>query len=400
MNGYPIQDVIDYMYNLKGGPVSLDVQRGGRKFPVKIKRDRAHLGIELKPFRVKICKNKCTFCFISQLPKGMRKSLYVKDDDYRLSFLYGNYITLANLTRSDKRRIFRQRLSPLYVSVHTTNNNLRRKMLGNPKAPDIMDELKELTSNRIRIHAQIVLCPGLNDGKELLSTIRDLQRFYPYVASVAVVPVGVTKLKKAQFQAFTKTEALNVIETLKKIRRRFKKRHGDPLVYPADEFYILADIPFPSLNEYGDLAQIENGVGMVPSFLSAVKKLKLPKRIDPVRVALFSGTSFSPYLGQFVSKLESIEGLKIELFTVENRFFGQTVTVSGLLTAKDILKSIIGNTNSDILLVPDVALDSENEVFIDNVRIHDMEESLGIPVRPVESSPEGLLKGIISGNRR
>jgi putative radical SAM enzyme (TIGR03279 family) len=273
-------------------------------------------------------------------------------------------------------------------------------MLGNPKAPDIMTELKELTSNGIRVHAQIVLCPGLNDGEELLSTIRDLQRFYPYVASVAVVPVGVTKVKKAQFRIFTKSEAVNVIETLKKIGRRFKNRHGDPLVYPADEFYILAEMPFPSLKEYGDLPQIENGVGMVPSFLSSSKKVKLPRRTDPVRVALCSGTSFSPYLRQFVSKLESIEGLEIELFTVENRFFGQTVTVSGLLTAKDILKSVISSTSSDILLVPDVALDSENEFFIDNVSIHDMEESLGIPVRPVESTPEGLLKGVIHGNKR
>ena len=400
LNGNPVHDVIDYMYHLKGGPVNLSIRRGDNIFPVKIKRERVNLGIEIKPFRIKSCKNRCVFCFIKQLPKGMRKSLYIKDDDYRLSFLYGNYITLTNLSRADKKRIFEQRLSPLYVSVHTTNNELRRKMLCNPKAPDILKELQELASKRIRVHAQIVLYPGMNDGEELTKTIKDLERLYPYVSSIAVVPAGITKYRKPQFATFKDTEALKVIETLKQIRRRLKKRHGDPLVYPADEFYIMAGTPFPSLKEYGDLSQIENGVGLIPSFLYSAKKLKLPKKINPIKIALFTGVSFMPFLEEFVNKLRTIEGLSIDLFKVDNRFFGQSVTVTGLLTARDILKAVIGKTDADVLLVPDVTLDSENEVFIDNVTLKDMEESLGIRVKPVASTPEGLLKGIEDGNKR
>lgn len=400
VNGKPVKDVIDYMYYLKSGPVTLRIQRGNKSYPVKIKRERAGLGIEIKPFRPKPCKNKCSFCFINQLPKRMRKTLYLKDDDFRMSFLYGNYITLTNLTRSDKKRIIEQRLSPLYVSIHTTNNDLRRKMLGNPKAPDILSELKELTSHKIRIHAQIVLCPGQNDGEELSRTIRDLQKFYPYVSSIAAVPVGATRHKKTSPKIFSRQEAVDVIEALNKAGRRFKKRHGDPLVFPADEFYILAGSPFPPLKEYGELSQLENGVGMVPEFLNSAKRLKLPKKIKPLKIALFTGVSFMPYLQKFAIKLRSIEGLTIDLFKIENRFFGSSVTVAGLLTGKDILRSIIGKSTADILLVPNVALDSENRAFIDNVTLKDMEESLGIPAMPIDPTPEGFLKGVSDANRR
>lgn len=401
INKNPVRDVIDYLYYSKDDTLNLELSRGNKTLTLIIKRKgNAQLGIEFKPFRIRTCRNKCIFCFVDQLPKGMRKPLYVKDDDYRMSFLYGNYITLTNLTSIDKKRIIEQRLSPLYISVHTTNTDLRRKMLGNPKAGDILTEIKELTSHRIRIHTQIVVCPGINDEDELIRTLKDLQRFYPYLLSIAVVPVGLTKYKKSNIKPVDKTEALRIIEIVKQLRRRFKKRHGDPLVHLADEFYIKANISFPPYKEYGELPQIENGVGLVASFLNSSKRLRLPKRIEDRRVAVFTGVSFMPYLEDFVKRLRSIEGLTIELIKVENRLFGPTVTVTGLLPGKDILKAVVGKTKADCLLVPNVTLKQGEDVFLDNVTIKDMEESLGMKVIPVEPTPEGLLKGITNGYKR
>ncbi len=398
INGNPIGDVIDYMYYSKDGALDLKIQRGNKTLIFKVKKkEKADLGFELKPFRTRLCRNKCIFCFVDQLPKGMRKTLYLKDDDYRMSFLYGNYITLTNLSASDKKRIIAQRISPLYVSVHTTNNDLRRKMLANPKAPDILKEIREFTSHKIRIHAQVVLCPGLNDGEELSKTIKDLQKFYPYVASIAVVPVGLTRFKKTHIKSVEKSEAIKVIETVKQIRKRFKKRHGDSLVYLADEIYIKAATPFPSVGEYGDLPQIENGVGLVPVFLSSAKKLKLPKKIEPRKIAIFTGVPFMPYLNEFIQRVKTIDGLTLDVFKIENKFFGSTVTVTGLLTGKDILKTIVGKTKADCLLVPNITLKDGQDMFLDNVTLKDMEESLGMQVRPIEPTPAGLIKGITDG---
>lgn len=401
INETPIRDVIDYMFYSKEPAFDLKIQRGGNtlKFNVK-KKHRANIGFELKPFRTKSCRNKCIFCFVNQLPKGMRKSLYLKDDDYRMSFLHGNYITLTHLSSSDKKRIITQRLSPLYVSVHTTNNDLRRKMLGNTRAPDILKEINELTSHKIRLHAQIVLCPGINDGEELSKTIKDLQRFYPYVASIAVVPVGLTRHKKTPIRPVEKSDAVKIIDSVRRIQRRLKKRHGDPLVYLADEFYIKTNAPLPVLKEYDDLPQIENGVGLVPLFLNSAKKLKLPKKIEPKKFALFTGVSFMPYLEEFAKRLKTIDGLTLDIFTVENKFFGTTVTVTGLLTGKDILKTIMGKTEADCLFVPNITLRDSSNTFLDNVTLTDMEESMGMQVKAIESTPEGLLKGIIDVSKR
>ena len=401
LNNNPVRDVIDYMYYSKESPVEIKIQRNKKIHTFKIKQSEdVPLGIELKSFRTRSCRNKCIFCFVHQLPKGMRKSLYLKDDDYRMSFLFGNYITLTNLSSKDKERIIEQKLSPLYVSVHSTNNEIRRKMLGNPKAPDILKEIQEFTSHRIRIHAQIVLCPGFNDGDDLSSTIRDLQKFYPYISSIAVVPVGLTKLRKGSVRPVEMDDALKAIETVKHFRQRYKRRHGDPVVHLGDEFYIKAQLPFPPLKEYGDLPQIENGVGLVPSFLYAAKKIKLPKSMEPTKVAVFTGQSFMPYLEEFTRKLSSIEGLSIDVFKVENRFFGSSVTVAGLLTGKDILRTVVGKSKADCLLVPDVMLRDGSDMFLDNVTLQDIGESLGMNVRSIESTPEGLLKGILHDCKR
>jgi putative radical SAM enzyme (TIGR03279 family) len=398
INKYPVNDVIDYLHYSKEDTLNLQISRGNRTHTVVIKRKgNADPGIEFRSFRIRKCRNRCVFCFIDQLPKGMRKSLYIKDDDYRMSFLYGNYITLTNLTTADRRRIAEQRLSPLYVSIHSTNNDTRRKMLGNPRAGDIIAELKELTSHRIRIHAQIVVCPGINDGEELLKSLKDLQRFYPYLQSIALVPVGLTRHRKFNIKPVSKDDALRVIEIARDVRKRFKKRHGDPLVHVADEFYIKADMPFPSYTEYGDFPQIENGVGLVTSFLASAKKMKLPKRLKDTRVAVFTGVSFMPYLEDFISRLRTIAGLSIDLIQVKNEFFGSSVTVTGLLTGKDIFKAVVGKTKADCLLVPDITLKHDEDIFLDNVTIKDMEEGLGMRVIPIKSTPEGLLRGITNG---
>ncbi len=395
INENPVKDVIDYMYWSKDSAINLEIQRSNKTHSFKIKeREGIPLGVEIKPYRIKTCRNKCLFCFVNQLPKGMRKTLYLKDDDYRMSFIYGNYITLTNLSASDKKRIIAQKLSPLYISVHTTNNDLRKKMLGNPKAPNVLKEILEFTTYKIRLHAQIVLCPGLNDGEELSRTIKDLQKFYPYVASIAVVPVGLTKYKKAGIKPVGKSDAIKALETVKNFRRRFKKRHGDPIVHLADELYLKAEAAFPPFKEYGDLPQIENGVGLIPSFLHCSKKLKLPKKIKPVKAAVVTGASFMPYLEEFARKLNSIEGLGLDVFKVDNKFFGSSITVAGLLTGKDILKTIVGKIKADCLLVPDVMLKEGSDMFLDNVTLNDIEESLGINVKAIDSTIDGIMKGI------
>ncbi len=401
LNGNPVRDVIDLMFYSGEKHLDLEIQRNKKAHRFKIKnRDHTPLGIELKSFRTKTCRNKCIFCFVNQLPKGMRKSLYLKDDDYRMSFLFGNYITLTNLSSNDKKRIIEQKLSPLYISIHSTNNDIRRKMLGNPKASDILQDLKDFTSSKIRIHVQIVVCPGHNDGEELASTIKDLEKFYPYVSSVAVVPVGLTKHRKGSIKHVEKEDALKVIEMVKKFRQRCKRRHGDPVIHLADEFYVKAGLPCPGLKEYGDLPQLENGVGLIPLFLNSARKLKLPKKIGLTKAAVFTGVSFMPYLEEFSKKLTAIEGLSLDVFKVENKFFGPSVTVAGLLSGKDILKTIVGKSKADCLLVPNVMLRDGSDMFLDNVTLKDIGESLGMNIRVIEPTPEGLLKGITDECKR
>ena len=401
MNGRPVNDIIDYMYYSRDDAINLKIMRGTRSRSFNVKQKEGEpLGFELKPFRTKTCRNKCIFCFVHQLPKGMRKTLYLKDDDYRMSFLFGNYITLSNLKPKEKKRILEQKLSPLYVSIHSTNNDIRRKMIGNQKAPDIIQELMDFTSQKIRIHCQIVVCPGLNDGDELVNTIKDLQKFYPYISSIAVVPVGLTKYHKPTVKQVTRDDALKVIDIVKSFRRRLKRRHGDPLVYLADEFYLKAGLALPPLKEYGDLAQLENGVGLIPLFLQEAKRIKIPKKIEPKKVAIFTGASFMPVLQEFAEKFKSVEGLTLDLFKIENKFFGPSVTVTGLLTGKDIVKTILGKTKADCLLVPRVALRNGSDVFLDNVTLKDMSESLGMDVKVIDPTPEGLIKGIIDGCQR
>jgi putative radical SAM enzyme (TIGR03279 family) len=399
INGHRIRDSIDLLYY--GNEPDLDIQIAhsdeARHVEVILEGGASGLGIVLKPFKIKKCTNRCIFCFVNQLPKGMRKPLYVKDEDYRLSFLYGNYVTLTSLTNDERKRIVAQRLSPLYISVHSTDTEVRNLMLGNPKAGDILKELRFFAEHNIRMHAQIVLCPGYNDGRELARTINDLYKFHPYVESIAVVPVGLTAHRKKVLRPVEKSDALNALETIHRYQFRFKRKHGEHIVFAADEFYIKAGIELPPLGNYDELSQIENGVGLVPQFLSQAKRVKiqLPEKLKKKKFITFTGISFFPFLLRFVERLRR-KGLDIEVVPVENVYFGSSITVAGLLTGRDVMRALSEHTHSDnILLIPDIVMKEGHEVFLDDVSRQDVEEILGIKSVIIESTPSGLLGAVL-----
>lgn len=398
VNSHKLRDPIDFIFFGTDDSLDIEVKRGGKKMNIHVDRKESEeFGVDFRPFKVMTCKNNCIFCFVKQLPKGLRKTLYIKDEDYRMSFLYGNYITLSSMTKEDRRRIIEQRLSPLYISVHSTNRTLRNRLLGNAKATDILKELKFFTDNKIRFNLQVVLCPGYNDGEELQRTLSDLYRFYPYVLSIAVVPVGLTMYKKHSIRPVEKVDAEYAIKIIESFQKRFRKKHGNPVIYGADELYLKAERSFPPLREYGDLHQIENGVGMVPLFMNQVKKLKLPKTFQfKKKILTFTGTSFYPFLKKSIERLSEKESLTIiDTVPVENKFFGASVTVAGLLTGRDVIKAVSDKIEGhEMILIPDVVLNEEN-IFLDDITLNDMEEALGIPARKIKSTPEGLIKGII-----
>jgi putative radical SAM enzyme (TIGR03279 family) len=400
INGQKIRDTIDLMFHAGEPQLDLKVARDNRVMDVSLKTDAgiSDLGIILKLFTIRKCRNRCIFCFVHQLPGGMRRSLYLKDEDYRMSFLYGNYITITGMSMEDRMRIVDQRLSPLYISVHSTDTYIRNSMLGKPDAPDILKDLKFFASHRIRMHTQIVLCPGYNDGKELSRTINNLYRFYPYVQSIAVVPVGLTAHRKKALQPVGADEAKAAIETIHRSQTRIMRTHGEHLVFAADELYIKAGIEMPPLKDYDELSQIENGVGLVPQFLAQARKLKIkaPENMKKIRIVTFSGVSFYPFLAKFIERLRK-QGFDIEAFEVVNNYFGNSVTVTGLLTGRDVMKALSGELRKDdILLIPDIVMKEGDEVFLDNVSRQDVEAILGAKTLVIESSPAGLVNAIMN----
>ena len=397
VNGHKVCDTIDFMFSRNEEKLHIIAKRRDKRlsFPLMLKEGQ-DVGIELKPFKIKTCTNRCIFCFVHQLPKGLRKTLYVKDEDYRMSFLYGNYITLTNLSLQDKKRIIQQKLSPLYLSVHSTNDAVRTTLLGNPKAPDILKEISFFKEHKIRMHCQVVLCPGYNDAKDLEKTIRDLYKFYPYVLSIALVPVGITRHRKSgpKLRPVEKDDALRALSQVDSFQKRFRKKHGDPIVYASDELYIKAEAEFPPLREYGDLPQIENGVGMIPQFMHNAKRVKIPQPGTKKRFVTFTGVSFYPYLTKFMEKLNK-GGTNIEAVPVENTFFGKSITVTGLLTGRDVIKTLQEFIKKDdILLIPDVVMKEGEEVFLDDLSRRDLEELLAVTAVVVESTPKGLVDAI------
>lgn len=405
VNGQPLQDIIDLSFALADEYVELLIEKAdGQEEAFEIEKDYDEdLGLEFESAvfdRVRQCANKCIFCFVDQMPQGMRESLYIKDDDYRLSFLYGNFVTMTNLGPKDIQRIKQLHLTPLYASVHTTNGELRAKMLNNKRAGNIMEQIKELIEAGVSLHAQIVLCPGVNDGEELDKTISDLYALYPDIMSLAVVPVGLTRYRENCYplEAFTASQANDVISLVEKWQNKCRAEGDTTFVYLADEFYLAAGHNVPDYETYDDFPQLENGVGIVRNFLAEweeeVKQLDVGYE-QPHYIDLVCGMSAAKVFRPLLDKL-NIPGLNVRLVPVENKFFGPHVTVTGLLTGQDIidqLRTLQGPRTG--VIIPGIALRKGQPVFLDETTPENIAAELGTTVRTAYFAKDllTLLKG-------
>ncbi len=396
VNGHLLRDLIDYSYYTASEyELLLEIEKpDGELWELEVERQSSEsLGLTFAAPAPARCANNCLFCFVHQLPKGLRKPLYVKDEDYRLSFLNGNYVTLANLKPSALHRIIEQRLSPLYISVHATNPVLREHLLGKPGIPPILEQLQKLAAVGITMHTQIVLCPGLNDGIELQRTVTELAALYPAVQSLAIVPLGLTAHrsnlpKLTPVDAEYAREFISCWQPQAELLRRTLRQ---PFLFLADEFYLKADVPFPPIKEYGDFPQIENGVGMVPLFMKeAAKVLRGVRQIGSFRATVVTGVSSLGIVSVFLSQLSDRSGVDIVSLAVENRLFGPRVTVSGLIPGNDIIAALAGHETGACLFVPDVMLKEGEGVFLDDVSLDELERRVNCPVIVFDSTPAGF----------
>jgi putative radical SAM enzyme (TIGR03279 family) len=405
INGHPLRDIIDYNFYSDGCELSLQVcQADGTLCEVSVERDEDEpMGLVFAPPEPEQCGNQCIFCFVHQLPRGLRRPLYVKDEDYRLSFLYGNYVTMGNLSEGDMERIAQQRLSPLYISVHATDEEVRRHLLGNEAVPPLLPIMSRLAGEGIAFHTQIVLCPGINDGRQLERTVADLTALHPQVRSVAVVPVGLTAHRRhlPALRAVDGRYAAELLERWETPARQLGERLGEPFLFFADEFYLQAGRPFPPLASYGELPQLENGVGLVPRFLAeAAEVLAAAEPLPPVAAILVTGASAFPILEEFATKLSRRTNATLVCRAVENRLFGHSVTVAGLVSGRDILAALAGSDAAGTLLLPDVMLKEGEGVFLDDLSVADLERELGLPVEVVESGPWGIYEAMMRLSER
>ncbi len=358
VNGHSLRDVLDVQFYAAEEELELVVRRGDQELVYQAERDYGlPLGLDFEQPTfdgIRRCGNRCEFCFVQQMPPGLRRSLYVKDDDYRYSVLYGSYITLTNLTASDWARLAEQRLSPLYVSVHATEPELRRTLLGRTDIPDILPQIDRLAGLGIALHTQIVLTPGVNDGEHLSRTVTDLAARYPAVLSVGVVPVGLTRYHRGHCHRYTPPGARGVIDLLEPVQHAYRQQHGRTLLYLADEWYLLADRPIPPDPFYDDYPQLENGIGLARQFLDDYAGLDLQGQPVPDgRYTLVCGTLIAPLMQHSASDLCERSGAQLEVVPVPNHTFGEEVTVSGLLTGGDVLRALEGHDVGDILFLPE-----------------------------------------------
>lgn len=389
MNGHPIRDVIDYMYYEASAELSLLVEIDGEEVLFEIEKDSEEpLGLDFEDYlmdRQRSCKNKCIFCFIDQLPKGLRETLYFKDDDARLSFLMGNYITLTNLSDEDLNRIIDMRISPINISVHTTDPSLRVKMMANPNAAKINDILKRFYDAGIEMNCQIVLCKGINDGENLKKSLQDLAALAPWVRSTSVVPVGLSAHREGLFplQPFEKADAIEVIDIIEEIGAQQLKIYGRRGCYPSDEFYVLAERPIPEESFYDGYPQIENGVGLLRSLQEELQDALEGEGGDAAEreVGIITGVLPADYMHQLMAMIRAkFKGLKYEIYPIINRFFGERITVSGLVTGTDIIKQLSGKELPARLLIPSSMLRSEQDLFLDSMSIEQVSDALNRPI--------------------
>lgn len=395
INGQPLRDIIDYNYLASDEELLFLLRKSnGDLWEIEFENDEYEpLGISFPPPSPSSCGNSCLFCFVHQLPRGLRKPLYVKDEDYRLSFLYGNYVTLTNMLPEELDRIREQRLSPLYISVHATDPGLREQLLGRTGLRPVLEVMGELAAARITMHTQVVLCPGLNDGAALEKTVADLAALHPFVASIAVVPLGLTRHRKGlpELHPVSDTYAREFVAAWQPRQLELEQRLGEPLLFLADEFYIKGGSEFPPLDSYGDLSQLENGVGMVPLFLAeAGDMLASAEPLPHAEVTVVTGLSAHSYIAEFTAKLGQKSGLTIRTVPVANHLFGEQVTVAGLVTGGDICAALEGVNVGLALLVPDVMLKEGEGVFLDDMSLADLGEKLGCRVESFVTSPEGF----------
>lgn len=393
INNNEISDVLDYRFYLTERSVCLLLDREGEEFSVTIKKgEYDDIGLEFEtPLMDKkqTCRNGCIFCFIDQNPEGMRESIYFKDDDSRLSFIHGNYITLTNMTDKDIERIVKMRFSPINISIHTTNPELRVKMMKNKRAGEVLKYISVLSDAGIKMCGQIVLCRGINDGDELFRSISDLAKYYPNLTSLAVVPAGLTKHRNGLYPLtdFTKAEAEAVIDMINGFGDRFKSEYGERFVYAADEFYLKAGREIPSADYYEEYSQLENGVGMLRSF-SDEFSMCLEDEADSSTpkercVSIATGVAAYSTICELALRVtETFPQVKINVHKIINNFYGESVTVSGLLTGKDIYEQLNGKELGELLLVPKNALRQGEETFLCDMTLSELSEKLSVSVLP------------------
>lgn len=405
VNGQSIEDIFDYQFLLQDDYLEVLIEKAsGEEWELEIEKEPDEdLGLLFENGLMdeyRSCRNKCIFCFIDQMPAGMRDTLYFKDDDARLSFLQGNYITLTNLSDQDLERIIRYRLSPVNISFHTTNPELRCKMLHNRFAGEVLKKAERLFESGIEMNGQIVLCKGINDGEELERSIRDLERYIPVLKSVSVVPVGLTKYREGLYplEPFEKEDAVEVLKQLHNWQNYFWEKYGTHFIHASDEWYLLAKEPLPEEEAYDGYLQLENGVGMLRLFINQVKTAlrQLPGDDREREVSVATGYLAAPVLEQLYKEIrKKYPKLKLHLYPIRNDFFGERITVSGLLTGGDIEKQLQGKQLGKRLLLPCNVLRSGENYFLDDKSISELEESLQISIYVTKQDGRDFLEGIL-----
>ena len=407
INGNEIGDVLDYRFYLADKVIKLLLDRDGKEYSVKIKKgEYDDIGLEFEtPLMDKkqSCRNGCIFCFIDQNPEGMREPIYFKDDDSRLSFIHGNYITLTNMFDKDIDRIIKMRISPVNISIHTTNPELRVRMMKNKRSGEVLSYLDRFKEAGLSMCGQIVLCKGVNDGEELLRSLRDLSRYFPEMGSVSVVPAGLTKHRDGLYPLtdFTPEEAAAVIDMIDTVANEQLAKHGSRQFFAADEFYLKSGRPLPPTEYYEDYPQIENGVGMLRSFSDefgmAVEDVEdMISRFSGERtVTVVTGVAAYDMLSSAADKLMALcNGLKVNVVKIINKFFGESITVAGLLTGKDICDQLEGVELGDELLVPSAALRADDEDFLCGMTLKELSHRLGVKATPVGGDGYGFAEAV------
>lgn len=409
INGTIIKDVLDYHYLIKEEELTVLVKKpDGEEWELDIEKDYDEdLGITFEEGLMdeyRSCRNKCIFCFIDQMPPGMRETLYFKDDDARLSFLQGNYITLTNMSDEEIDRILFYKLSPINISIHTTNEELRCKMLHNRFAGSSLQKMKRLKDGGITMNGQIVLCKGWNDGDELEKTIHDLSAYLPELQSVSVVPVGLTKFRQGleELTPFSKEESLEVLDIIHRWQNIFLTHYQTRFIYASDEWYIKAGLPIPDADSYEGYPQIENGVGLIRSlqdeFDEYYEELTGDDRVRDVSIA--TGVLASPYISQLCEKLKNkFPLINVTVHTIINDYFGNDITVAGLITGGDMIRQLKGKALGESLLIPDVMLRNGETVLLDDVTVEGMENALQTNIRIVQSDGKSFIDSIIQAQK-